>query len=320
MARKKFLYNPDTLRYEHRKEPLARRILRAGLGVSASVAVGFGIMVAYTSLFATPRSHALRRDINDRVIAISMLRDRVNSSARQLAIIENRDNNLYRTIFEADTIAESIREGGIGGVERYGNYLQMPNGSLLRDVAQDIDRLTWRAYVQSKSFDDVARLAYTKDRMVHCVPAIQPVSVQQLTRMSSLFGYRSDPFTHVAKMHTGLDFVGRPNTPIHATGDGLVVVASMSTGGYGRQVVIDHGFGYKTRYAHMSSISVVEGERVKRGQEVGKMGSTGRSTGTHLHYEVLVKNRPVNPALYFSDVSEEEYEDMLANAQLQQMD
>lgn len=291
-----------------------------GLIVGVSVSVGFVLMVVYTSLFSTPRSHALRREIQDREIELAMLRDRVESSARQLAILENRDNNLYRTIFEADTISSSVRKGGVGGVDRYSDYLQLPSGALLRDVAVGIDQLTWRAYVQSKSFDDVARLAYMKDRMVHCVPAIQPVSVHQLTRMSSPFGYRRDPFTKVAKMHTGLDFVGRPGTPIHATGDGLVVVAASSSGGYGRQVVIDHGFGYKTRYAHLSSISVVEGERVKRGQEVGKMGSSGRSTGTHLHYEVLVKNRPVNPALYFTDVSEEEYEAMLANAQLQQMD
>ena len=320
MVKRKFSYNPETLCYEHRRDSFGQRALRAGAWTSVSVAVGFGIMVAYTSLFATPRSHVLQRDISDREIALAMLRERVESSSRQLAIIENRDNNLYRTIFEADTIASSIREGGVGGVERYGKYSTLPGGALLRGVAQDIDKLTWRAYVQSKSFDDVSRLAYTKDRMVHCVPAIQPVSVQQLTRLSSPFGYRRDPFNHTAKMHTGMDFVGSYGTPIHATGDGLVVVASMSDGGYGRQVVIDHGFGYKTRYAHMSSISVTEGERVKRGQEVGKMGSTGRSTGTHLHYEVLVKNMPVNPALYFSDVSEEEYENMLANAQIQQMD
>lgn len=320
MARKKFLYNSETLRYEHRKDSFGKRLVRVGLSVAVSLAVGFALMVVYTSLFSTPRMHVLRRDIRDREIELGMLRDRVESSARQLAIIENRDNNLYRTIFEADTIAASIREGGVGGVERYGDYMQLPKGSLLRDVALDIDKLTWRAYVQSKSFDEVATMAYMKDRMVHCVPAIQPVSVQQLTRMSSPFGYRRDPFTKVGKMHTGLDFVGSPGTPIHATGDGLVVVAGSSSGGYGRQVVIDHGFGYKTRYAHMSSISVAEGDRVTRGQELGKMGSTGRSTGTHLHYEVLVKNRPVNPALYFSDVTEEEYEAMLASAQIQQMD
>lgn len=320
MVSKRFSFNAETLSYEQRSESLERRLLRVGLRVMVSVAVGFVLMVVYTSFFSTPRSHALRRDIQDREIELGMLRDRVVSSMRQLAVIENRDNNLYRTIFEADTIAASIREGGVGGVDRYSDYVQLPSGTLLRDVALDIDKLTWRAYVQSKSFDEVATLAYMKDRMVHCVPAIQPVSVQQLTRMSSPFGYRRDPFTKSGKMHTGLDFVGRYGTPIHATGDGLVVVAGGSSGGYGRQVVIDHGFGYKTRYAHMSSISVVEGERVKRGQEVGKMGSTGRSTGTHLHYEVLVKNRPVNPALYFTDVSEEEYEAMLANAQLQQMD
>lgn len=320
MAEKKFFFNPETLCFERRREPLSRRLLRVAKGGVISVAVGFGAMVAYTSLFETPRSHALRRDINDRIIELSMLREQVESSARQLAIIESRDNNLYRTIFEADTISESVREGGVGGVERYSDYAKLPSGGMLRTVAADIDRLTWRAYVQSKSFDDVAQLAYTKDRMVHCVPAIQPVSVHQLTRMSSPFGYRRDPFTHTTKLHTGLDFVGRPGTPIYATGDGLVIEASSCGNGYGRQVVLDHGFGYKTRYAHLLKILVAEGERVKRGQVVGTMGSTGRSTGTHLHYEVLVKNQPVNPALYFGDVSEEEYAEMLANAQMQQMD
>lgn len=320
MTRQKYRYNPDTLSFEPRHEPPLRRLMRGALVFLISASAGLGLMFMYTTFFDTPRSHALQRAHADNLIELQLLQDQVNSSMRQMAIIEQRDNNLYRTIFEADSIPSSVRLGGVGGSERYREYNDVDQSEELRSLALDLDRLSWRAYIQSKSFDDVIAMAHKKERMMHCVPAVQPVSVSQLVRISSTFGVRIDPFTKMPRMHSGVDFVGAPNTPIHCTGDGLVVTASANNSGYGLQVIVDHGFGYKTRYAHLNSTTVREGDRVKRGQVVGKMGSTGRSTSTHLHYEVLHRNVPVNPLLYFNDMSEEEYEDMLSRALMQDLD
>ena len=317
---KKFHFNPETLQFEQRILTPGRRIIRTGVFVLFCSAVGVGSMLFYTQFFNTPRTQVLTRTGNDLHTQINMLQTQVESSMRQLARIEKRDNFLYRTIFEADSIPSSVRQGGTGGAFPYASLTAIEGGEDLRDLALDIDALSWRAYIQSRSFDEVTKLAHEKERLMHCIPAIQPVSVRQLTRMSSSFGYRSDPFNHRGKFHSGVDFTGALGTPIHSSGDGIVVTAAHSSSGFGNQVIIDHGFGYKTRYAHMSKILVSEGERVKRGQVIGAMGSTGRSTGTHLHYEVLVKNQPVNPLLYFNDMNEEEYEEMLAHAESQDLD
>lgn len=317
---KRFHFNPDTLQFEQRVLSLKNRLLRVVFFLLLCSVVGVGSMLFYTQFFNTPRMQVLTRKGNDLHTQVKMLQTQVKSSMRLLAHIEKRDNFLYRTIFEADSIPLSVRQGGTGGTFPYAAFSAVEGGEDLRDLALNIDALSWRAYIQSRSFDEVTKLANEKERLMHCIPAIQPVSVRQLTRMSSTFGYRSDPFNHRGKFHSGVDFTGALGTPIHSSGDGIVVTANNSSSGYGNQVIIDHGFGYKTRYAHMSKILVKEGERVKRGQIVGAMGSTGRSTGTHLHYEVLVKNQPVNPLLYFNDMNEEEYEEMLAHAETQELD
>ncbi len=320
MARKRYYFNTDTLRYEVRQISLGRRVLRSSATFVGVAALGLCLMMVFTTIFDTPRAHALRRKQQDYRLQFAMLSDQAAAAERRLAIVEARDNNLYRTIFEADTIPRTIREGGVGGVDHYAEYSRMGNGAFLASLAESLDRLNWRAYVQSKSFDEVAALAHKKDQMMHSVPAVQPVSVKQLARISSYFGVRTDPFTKLGRLHSGLDFVAPVGTPIHATGDGLVLESEYRANGYGKQVVIDHGFGYKTRYAHMSKLIVEVGQKVKRGQVLGLIGSTGRSTGTHLHYEVLLRNRPVNPILYFSEMDEAEYEQMLANAQIQALD
>lgn len=316
----RYHFNRETLQYERRREAWWLTASKVLIGVLVISVIGLGIMFAYTSVFDTPRMRAHARKGEALRMQISLLQDQVNSAAEQVSVIEQRDNNVYRTIFESDSIPSSIRLGGQGGADRYAQYEDGLYGESLKGLALSIDRLSWRTYVQSKSFDEVIQLAYDKDRMMHCIPAVQPVSVRQLTRISSLFGVRRDPFTKQARMHCGVDFVGAYGTPIHCTGDGIVITAVHSSTGYGNQVIIDHGIGYKTRYAHLSAIKVEEGQRVKRGQVVGAMGSSGRSTATHLHYEVLVKNQPVNPLNYFNDMSEEEYEQMLSQAVIQDLD
>ena len=320
MPKRRYHFNPETLQYEQRAVSPYLRALRILLVSSVTLAFGFILMLGVSYIFDTPEAKSLQKDRQELLGKVAILQDMVNSATRKIAIIENRDNSIYRTIFEADSIPLTVRKGGVGGAERYTHLEHLGDNGMLKDLATSIDQLTWRAYMQSKSFDDVTRMAFEKDRLMHCIPAIQPVAVRQLTPISSTFGVRHDPITKQGRMHSGVDFVGAANTPIHSTGDGIVITASYSASGYGNQVIIDHGFGYKTRYAHMNRITVKEGERVKRGQIIGAMGSTGRSTGTHLHYEVLVKNHPVDPLLYFNDMSELEYELMLSRADMQDLD
>lgn len=315
MKNTRFQFNPETLQYEKRRERAWVRWGRLGLHLFISAAVGLGLMLLYSTLFNTPRSHALLREGQDILTQIDMLQGQVNTSLHQLADLEQRDNNIYRVIFESDSVPGSVRAGGVGGVDRYKAYAHLDNGEGVASLAQSLDQLSWRAYVQSKSFDEVSKWANDKDLLLRSMPAIQPVSIVDLTRISSVYGFRLDPFTKLPRKHTGVDFVGATNTPIHATGDGVVVVANHSTGGYGNQVIVDHGFGYKTRYAHLNRILVEEGDRVKRGQLVGLMGSTGRSTATHLHYEVFVKNDRVDPMLYFTDMTEETYENVILQSE-----
>lgn len=320
MAKHRFQFNAETLQYEWREESVGKRLGRLGIGLLISGVLGLGLMFAFTSIFDTPKTRSLARKNNELLVQTALLQEQVNSAAQQLSLIEQRDNHIYRTIFESDSIPRSIREGGLGGADRYAQYEDLHHSASLKGLAIELDRLSWRAYVQSKSFDEVIQMAHDKERLMHCIPAIQPVAVKQLTRISSLFGIRRDPFTKQGRMHTGVDFVGATGTPIHSSGDGVVVVATYSSTGYGNQVIVDHGFGYKTRYAHLHKISVQEGDRIKRGHVIGTMGNSGRSTATHLHYEVLVKNRPVNPLHYFNDMSEEEYEQMLSQAVIQDLD
>lgn len=320
MARHRYHFNRETLQYERKVEPLSKRLGRLLVGFLVSGALGLGLLLVYSLFFETPKTRLLARSGEELRIQLNQLQEQVNSASLQLSILEQRDNNVYRTIFESDSIPSSIREGGVGGADRYAQYDKLRNGIELTELAKSIDNLSWRTYIQSKSFDEVLQMAYEKDRLMHCIPAVQPVSVKQLTRMSSLFGYRQDPFTKQPRMHSGVDFVGAQGTPIHSTGDGVVIVAVRSSTGYGNQVIVDHGFGYKTRYAHLHSLAVSEGDRIKRGQIVGAMGNSGRSTATHLHYEVLIRNHPVNPLHYFNDMSEDEYEQMLSQAILQDLD
>lgn len=319
-GKKKYQFNPETLSYEYRRVTLRQRLARVSVELVCCTVGGTGLMLALLFFVDTPGAERLEAERQHLLGEAVVLTTRVENATERIARLESHDNNLYRTIFEADSIPNSVRMGGVGGVDHYPTIRFFNQSETLRDLSRNLDQLRWRAYIQSKSFDQVASMAYEKDQLMRCIPAVQPVSVRELARISSLFGYRRDPFTGETRLHAGVDFVGAQGTPIHCTGDGLVITADRSGTGYGNQVVVDHGFGYKTRYAHLKRIDVKEGERVKRGQVVGTMGSTGRSTSVHLHYEVLVKNRPVNPLLYFNDMGEEEYEQMLANAQIQHLD
>ena len=226
--------------------------------------------------------------------------------------VQNRDDNIYRVIFEADPIPKSIRKAGYGGVNRYENLKGFNNSDLITNTSEKVDQISKQLYIQSKSFDDIIELAKNKTDMLAALPAIQPVSNKNLSRMASGYGYRIHPIYKTRKMHSGMDFSAKTGTPIYATGDGKISKVRRSRRGYGNHVVIDHGYGYKTLYAHMKKYAVKKGQKVKRGEVIGYVGSTGTSVAPHLHYEVHKDGRKINPVnFYFNDLNPEEYEKML---------
>ena len=275
------------------------------------IALGCLAFAVFYILIPTPSLNRLEKD-NSRLLAqYHLLSGRVDMALNVLSDIEERDDNLYRVILDADPLPEYVRQSGYSGANRYAELMDMTNAELVINTSRKIDLLEKKLYFQTKSFDDVVDLyARQKDRL-DCIPAIQPVSNKDLKRTASGYGYRIDPIYHVRKHHDGMDFTCPTGTQIYVTGNGKVTYAKWKTG-YGNCVEVDHGYGFMTRYAHMSKINVRQGQTVSRGEVIGLVGSTGKSTGPHLHYEVYVNGRHVNPVnYYFMDLDVESYEKMI---------
>lgn len=225
--------------------------------------------------------------------------------------IQQRDDNLYRVILQADPVVDAVRKAGYGGTNRYEELMDMANADLVINTTQKMDMLNRQLYIQSKSFDEVVDLCKDHDEMLRCIPAIQPVSNKNLKQTASGYGMRIDPIYKTAKFHSGMDFSANIGTPVYATGNGVVKKAGWQSG-YGKIIIINHGFGYETWYAHLNDYDVRVGQRVVRGEVIGEVGNTGKSTGPHLHYEVHVKGKVVNPVnYYFMDLSAEDYDKMI---------
>ena len=308
MAKQKYRFNPHTLKFDVISHPLRKKIANIAIHLIVNLTVAATLTYTYSIFFDNPKEKNIKRDIANITLNYDLFQRKVLEKGNLVNEFQKRDNNIYRAIFEADSIPNSLRDGGSGGVNRYNKFENYQHADLLIKTFTMLDRLSWRVYIQSKSFDEVSTLAMNKERMTQCIPAIQPLSNKNI---SAYFGFRSDPFTHRLKMHYGIDFTGSMGTPIHATGDGVVIVAEFSFDGYGKNIVVDHGFGYKTHYAHLSKINVKLGEKVKRGEVIGLLGNTGRSTGPHLHYEVLLRNAIIDPLNYFNDLTIEDYDKMV---------
>ena len=262
--------------------------------------------------FESPQEKKLKREINNLLIQYQIIDKKLNSANEILKDLEIRDDNIYRVIFEAEPINKSIRDGGFGGVNRYKKYSGFEYSNIIKDLNKKIDKLSKAIYVQSKSYDEIIKLAKEKEKMLSHIPAIQPVSNKNLNRMASGYGYRIHPIYKTRKMHWGMDFSAPMGTPVYATGDGKVEKVQWSRRGYGNQVKINHGYGYKTFYAHLKKFIVKKNQNVKRGDLIGYIGNSGTSTAPHLHYEIIKNNRRVNPVnFYFNDLSEREYDEML---------
>lgn len=314
---KRYTFNARTLSYEVKRRSKRSRFLRsAGLFV-LSLAMAALYAWIYTSVLGLelPKTALLRKSNAQWNSRFEVMNRQLDEYDNTLTALQMRDDDIYRSIFGMHEIPAEVRNAGFGGVNRYSHLEEADYSGLLRNTVERIDILTKKTYVQSRSFDEVAQLSKRAGDMASCIPAIPPVTTDRaIYRLSSSFGYRSDPFTGRTKRHSGVDFALKPGNPVYATGDGVVEKVRFELFGYGNQVVIDHGFGYKTRYAHLKSISVSEGMKIKRGECLGESGNSGRSSGPHLHYEVMYKDRHVNPANYYDlTITPEEYATMVQN-------
>lgn len=274
--------------------------------------MGFLIYIGAARLIDSPKEKLLKKENNQLKSQYELLNKRMDQVTAVLEDIQRRDDEIYRVIFEAEPIAKEIREAGFGGVNRYKKIEGYKNSELIIESAEKLDQITKQMYIQSKSFDEVHDLAVRKEEMLASIPAIQPVSNKELKRMASGYGMRMHPIYKRRKFHTGMDFSAERGTEIYATGAGTVVHVEKSQRGYGNHVVIDHGYGYKTLYGHMSKFNVRKGEEIKRGQVIGYIGNTGTSVAPHLHYEVIKSGEKVNPInYYFNDLTPQEYEQMI---------
>jgi murein DD-endopeptidase MepM/ murein hydrolase activator NlpD len=291
------------------------------MGIASLILVSsIGIVFLFFSYFESPKEVRLQNEVAEMQHYYDNLQNEVNQLHDVLSALENRDDNLYRVVLGSEPIDGSVRNAGIGGADRYRELRSkdLDNKETIIDLQEGIDQLRRKMYIQSKSYDEIAELAENKEKLFAAIPAIQPISNQELIRLASGFGYRTHPIYKVRKMHPGIDFSAPLGTPIYATADGKVKERKVRFSGYGKQLVIDHGYGYETRYAHMQEFAVKEGQRVKRGQIIGYVGNTGTSTAPHLHYEVIMNGEKINPIHYFfNDLNPQEYEKIIELASIE---
>jgi len=316
MRKEKFIYNTQTLRYEKMITPLRVKLIRA-LGYIGAVILTAIIVVSITfNYFPSPKEQALNRELEQMEYQYASLTKDVQVMSKVLNNVQERDRSVHRSLFGMEPIDGDIWESGIGGADRYANLTKFKNtGDLLIETQMKVDKLKNQLALQSKSLDEIQNLAADKEKMLASIPAIKPIRSDKLKRnirSMSGFGMRIHPIFKRRKMHAGIDFTCPSGTPIQATGDGRIVKIENRKSGYGKSIIIDHGYGYKTRYAHLSAIDVKRGQRVTRGQIIGKVGSTGTSTAPHLHYEVIQNDRKVDPIHYCMDgLSPKEYQELV---------
>ena len=306
-----YIYNPKTRTYDRVYPTFRQRMLNILKHLFVGMGLGAGSFILLLWIFGSPSEKQLRIE-NSRLLAqYNVLSRRLDEVMGVMQGIQQRDDNLYRVVLQADPVADAVRKAGYGGTNRYEELMDMANADLVVNTTQKMDMLNRQLYIQSKSFDEVVDLFKDHDKMLKCIPAIQPVANKNLKQTASGYGTRIDPIYKTVKFHSGMDFSANIGTPIYATGDGVVKKAGWESG-YGKTIIIDHGFGYQTWYAHLNKYNVRAGQRVVRGEVIGEVGNTGKSTGPHLHYEVHVKGKTVNPVnYYFMDLSAEDYDRMI---------
>ncbi|MEI8073600.1 MAG: M23 family metallopeptidase [Bacteroidota bacterium] len=295
----KYYYNTHTLRYEKLETPLRVRLLQVFGFITACIVTGLLIVFIIFKYIDSPKEKILRQENDDMKESYSLLMDRTNELELQMDELENRDNNVYRTIFGSDPIPDSARVMEMEKKNEVKLVTRMGEGELVKSMTAQLNNLSLRTAFQVKSYGLINDMVKNKEKLLNATPSIQPVSNKNLNRIGSGFGYRIDPVYKDRRHHMGLDFTAPIGTPIYATADGIVRDAGYNTGGFGNRVVINHGFGYESLYGHMVRIKARVGQKVKRGEVIGYVGNTGKSTGPHCHYEVHRSGIPVDPIYYF---------------------
>lgn len=316
MAKERFFFNSSTLNYERVKKPTRKKLVNMTIWLASGVLYASLVLFMAYSFFDSPKEKMQKRELSQMSFQYEVLNDKLDHIVAVMDDIQDRDDNIYRVIFEAEPIPGAVRKAGFGGTDRYAKLEGYRNSKVLIETTQKLDKITSQLVVQSKSFDDVFEMAKNKAEFLSAMPAIQPVSNKNLKRLSSFYGYRMDPFYKVMKFHEGVDFSAPEGTEIYATGDGEITKVRKSKRAYGNSVLVDHGFGYQTFYAHCKEILVKKGQKVKRGQVIAIVGNTGKSTAPHLHYEVKKNGKPIDPINYFfNDITPEEYELILVRSE-----
>ena len=313
MSKVKYRFNKKSLTFDRVHTTFRKRLLYLVTHLSTGLVFSAVVLVVAYSFIDSPKEKAQKREIEQMKFHYQVLNDQLDRITTILKDLQDRDDNIYRVIFEAEPVPGPVREAGIGGIDRYEKLKGYDNSEIMTETSKKMDKILGQLYVQSKSFDEVFSLAKNKEKMLASIPAIQPVSNKDLRRIGSHFGTRTDPFYKVSKFHEGIDFSASVGTEVYATGNGKVVEAGRNQGGYGNEIVIDHGYSYRTVYAHLSRIFVRPGQQVLRGQVIGYVGNTGKSTSPHLHYEVRKNGIAINPIyFFFNDLTPAQFEQMLA--------
>ncbi len=325
MKKVKYYYDAENLAYRKIVTKKRKRFGYVALFLLSSAIFGLiaFVVLLNTPYFETPKDRLQAREIENLQLRYKILNKKMDEIEQVLDHIEDRDNNLYRVYFNTSEIPEEQRRAGFGGVNRYKQLEGYNNSELVINTTKRVEILSKQLAIQSKSLDEIVKLAKEKEQLLAAIPAIQPIKNENLKHMASGYGYRNDPFTKIRKFHSGMDFSAKTGTPVFSTGDGIIERADNSLSGYGNCIVIKHGFGYETLYAHLSKYKVKRGQKVKRGDIIGFVGSTGRSEAPHLHYEVHKNGQVVNPLnYYYGDISAAEFAAIskMANQENQSLD
>ena len=308
----KYKFNPDSLSFDKIRLGIRTLLFRSLAYFVGSVFVALIYWVIFAAFFDSPKEKALKREVQQMTIQYELIHREMANVENVLEDLQKTDDNLYRTIFEAEPIPSTLRDGGMGGVNRYEALEGYNNSNLVIETANRLDKIRKKVYVQSKSFDDLIKLALNKEEMLKCLPAIIPISNKDLTRTASGYGWRIHPIYKISKFHYGMDFTAPLGTDVYASANGTVVGVLSAQRGLGKHIIIDHGFGYSTIYAHLSNFNVRVGQKVLRGDIIGFVGSTGTSVANHLHYEIKLNGVNVDPVnYYFEDLSAANYEKMV---------
>jgi len=313
MVKAKYKFNPETLSYVKVEHNFKARLSRLLILFSVSLVMSVIMVAVFLQFYETPKTKTLKRENQRLATQYDLMFKNLEDVEKVLTDLQERDDNLYRVIFEADPIPNSIRKAGFGGINKYAQLETLDNSELVIKTARKLDIVSKQAYVQSKSYDELVKLAMNKEKMLASIPAVMPVSNKDLKRTASGWGFRIDPVYKIRRFHYGMDFSAPIGTEVYSTGDGVIKEVKTSRSGYGRWIVVDHGFGYETLYGHLNEFNVKVGDKVKRGSVIGYVGNAGKSTGPHLHYEVHKNGKPINPQFYyFKDLTPEEYDRMIA--------